>query len=803
MKAYAIVVGWLLAVLGGFFAVAGGKLALLGGSPYYVLIGIAMVMSGALMGRRSRWGSLLFLGIWVVTLVWALWEAGFDGWRLMPRLFAPTLLLVPVFLPVIVGVFRCRPGQGRGHRGRKAVAVAAAVTVVLLVAIPFVRPPRLGAEDRDVSPAPARSGGGNQDWNFYGGTIEGQRYSGLDQITPANVKNLQVAWTQRTGDLPMYDEKVTHKREYHSEATPIHVGDTLYTCTPHSFVQAIDATSGRTKWSWHVRANIQGNSYLVCRGVSYFEAPAGTPCPHRIFAPTYDARMVALDADTGRECTTFGQAGYIDLRDNMGASPAAWQISTSPPVVSNDRLIIGERIIDNKAVNEPAGVVRAYDPVSGRAIWAWDVGRSPDAIKPLSGNQVYTRGTPNVWGVMTADPANGIVYLGTGNATPDYWIGHRRPFDDRFGTSIVALDIATGRLRWSRQLVHRDMWDMDLAVAPSLVDLPQLGGGTVPALVQTTKMGQLYLLNRLTGAPLAQIEEQPVNTKGGVTDERYSPTQPFSVGMPSLTPATPTERDTWGATPIDQLVCRIQFREAHAAGIYAPIGTTPIIGHPAFDGVTDWGGGAVDPEHGIFTVNTMEMPFRIWLERRDSPSVKAMMAKQVQGGENARSPNLYEQYGTPWVAVVQAWLGPFGAPCIAPPWGKLTAVDLKTHKVIWDKVLGTARDTGLFGTRLGVPFRIGVPNLGGSIITRGGIVFIGATTDQYLRAFDLRNGKLLWQARLPAGAQATPMTYRGDDGRQYVVITAGGHGALGTRYGDYTIAYALPRDAAGAEPSHP
>jgi quinoprotein glucose dehydrogenase len=394
---------------------------------------------------------------------------------------------------------------------------------------------------------------------------------------------------------------------------------------------------------------------------------------------------------------------------------------------------------------------------------------------------------------MTADPANGIVYLGTGNATPDYWIGRRRPFDDKYGTSIVALDIATGKMRWHRQLVHRDMWDMDVPVGPSLVDLPKPGGGTVPALVQTTKMGQLYLLNRLTGAPLAQIVEHRVSTTGGMTDERFSPTQPFSTGMPSLTPAAPTEATTWGATPIDQLICRIEFRQARAAGIFAPLGKTPIIGHPAFDGVTDWGGGAIDPQRGILTVNTMEMPFRIRLVRSDSAEGKQMLAAAKKGGENAKAPICYQQFGTPYIPVVQAWIGPFGAPCNAPPWGKLTAIDLATHRVIWSKVLGTARDTGLFGSKLGIPIKTGVPNLGASIITRSGLVFIGATTDQYLRAFDLRSGAELWKARLPAGAQATPMTYQGQDGRQYIVITAGGHGALGTRYGDYTLAFALPR----------
>lgn len=783
------ILGWIIAILGGYFAVAGGILAWLGGSLYYVIAGIAMIASGALIGRGDRRGRWLYIVIWIGTTAWAIWEVGLDGLQLIPRVVAPTVLLILVLLTGARGhSFRIRP---------VANPVITAAFILLVAGTIFTFSHGASAQrDQETSAVLPLSGQllGNEadnDWQAYGGTLAGRRYSALADITPANVGQLKLAWTQRTGDLPDAAEAEQHKREYHSEATPIHIGNMLYTCTPHSFVQAIDATTGQTRWTWREQATREGNSYLVCRGVAYFEAPAGTPCRHRIFAPTFNARLVALDAETGQLCRDFGENGSIDLRANMGVSHAADQISTSPPMVVNNRLIIGERITDNVNRDIPSGVVRAYDPVSGRPVWAWDVGRSDDAIAPLGGNEVYTRGTPNVWGAITADAANGIVYLGTGNASPDYWIGYRRPFDDRFGTSIVALDVATGKLRWSRQLVHRDMWDMDLAIGPSLFDYRGADGRTIPALIQTTKMGQVYFLNRLTGEPIAAVVERPVRQDGATPGVRVSATQPFSVGMPSFTPPAPDEKSTWGATPIDQLMCRIDIRRAHGTGAYQPMGLQPIIGHPAFDGVTDWGGAAVDPASGIMTVNTMEMPFKLWLMRRDDPRTKALI-EQKKGGENARQAQLQTQYNTPYTAVVKAWIGIFGAPCNAPPWGHLTAIDLKTRKVLWREVLGTARDTGLFGSRLGVPLKTGVPNLGGSIITAGGLVFIGATTDQYLRAFDLRTGKVLWKARLPAGAQATPMTYHGRDGRQYVVITAGGHGALGTRYGDYTMAFALP-----------
>ena len=781
-RLFAAVLAWSIALLGGFFVIAGGVLTALDGSPYYVIAGLLMIGSGALVGRNDPRGRWLFVALWLGTLVWAVWEVGLDGLQLVPRLVAPSVLLILVLLTELPL-----------RRVRRHAVPAVAIGLLGVIGAGYaVHGNPLQAHSGDYAPAllPPASGA-DESWSAYGGTIAGQRYSSLAQITPANVGRLELAWTQRTGDLPDAAESVEHKREYHSEATPVQIGNTLYTCTPHSFVQAIDATSGLTKWSWNETASRTGNSYLVCRGVAYFEAPAGTPCPRRIFAPTFNARLMALDADTGRPCPSFGQGGSVDLRANMGVSHAADQIGTSPPMVVNNRLIVGERIVDNVNRNIPSGVVRAYNPVSGQPIWAWDVGRSSDSIDPLPPGQVYTRGTPNVWGAITADAENGLVYLGTGNASPDYWIGWRRPFDDRFGTSIVALEIATGRLRWSRQLVHRDMWDMDLAIGPSLFDYRAPGGRTIPALIQTTKMGQVFFLNRLTGAPLAAIAERAVRQDGATPGVRVSPTQPFSVGMPSFTPPAPTERSTWGATPIDQLMCRIEIRRAQGTGIYQPTGLQPIIGHPAFDGVTDWGGAAVDPVRGVMTVNTMEMPFKIWLMRRDDPRVGPLMA-QKKGGENARQASLQTQYNTPYVAVVKAWVGIFGAPCSAPPWGHLTAVDLKTKRVMWREILGTARDTGLFGTRLGVPIKTGVPNLGGSIVTAGGLVFIAATTDQYLRAFDIASGKVLWKARLPAGAQATPMTYRGRDGRQYVVVTAGGHGALGTRYGDYTLAFALP-----------
>ena len=447
-RLYRLAMAWCVAILGGFFAAAGAVLLSLGGSPYYLVAGLAMVASGGLIGRGSLSGLWLFVAVWVGTLIWALWEVGLDGLQLVPRLVAPTVLLILVLLTE----WRARSWRSRAH----AVPALAAALVAVGIGGLVLRGDGVEAQDAPAAPiVTAPTGEADADWRDYGGTLSGRRYSALTDITPQNVGRLKLAWKQRTGDLPVAAETQEHKREYHSEATPIHIGDTLYTCTPHSFVQAIDATTGKTKWSWHEDAPIQGNNYLVCRGVTYFEAPAGTPCPRRIFAPTFNARLVALDADTGRPCASFANGGAIDLRTNMGTSKPSDQIGTTPPVVVNNRLIIGERIIDNVNRDIPSGVVRAYDPVSGAPIWAWDVGRSQDAIAPLPPGQTYTRGTPNVWGAITADAASGIVYLGTGNASPDYWIGYpavRRSFRlvDRRARRRdwqAALDAATGPSR--------------------------------------------------------------------------------------------------------------------------------------------------------------------------------------------------------------------------------------------------------------------------------------------------------------------------------------------------------------------
>lgn len=793
--------GAVITLLGLAYLLPGGWLAWLGGTWYYVIAGLALIASGVLVVRRRRAGLWLYLLVFVASIVWAISEVGLDGWRLMPRLFAPALL----------GLWCCMPWVTRPLQGGRGQAWGSAAVYLLAVAgifwggwhisdTRFVHP-----ESLTLTPPPASDAPGESEWRYYGRTPAGDRYSPLAQITPANVSKLQPAWAFHTGDLPREGE-ASAGREFNDEVTPIHVGDRLYICTPHREVIALDDTSGKELWRFNPHADTQANSYLACRGVAYYATPAasapasGAPqpgdCPRRILTTTSDARLVALDADSGKPCASFGQQGYVSLTDQMGPVPPGFHFITSQPMVMHDRIVLGGWIYDNQAQGEPSGVVRAYDPRSGKLAWAWDLGKQ-NPTAPLQPGEEYTRGTPNGWGTYTADPALGLIYIPLGNATPDYYGANRRPFDDRYSSSLVALDVDSGQERWHFQTVHHDVWDFDVPIGPSLVDLPGPDGQTIPALVQTTKMGQLFMLDRRTGKPLAKVEEKPVPTSPSLPGERLSTTQPYSTGMPSLAPPDITERDMWGATPIDQLICRVQFRSYRYQGQYTPPALGTSIAYPAFDGVLDWYGASIDPVHHLLIANTSYIPFTMELMHSEE-AIKQGLMKPWAGWQSKQpypKPKEFAvgpQYGTPYTAVVKPWLTALRAPCSAPPWGKLVAIDLKTRQIAWERPVGTTRDMNVFGTHTNAPLPTGIFSMGGNIVTGSGLIFMGATADNYLRAFDEASGKVLWETRLPAGGQATPMTYRGKDGRQYVVIAAGGHGGLGTEPGDAIMAYALP-----------
>jgi quinoprotein glucose dehydrogenase len=619
-------------------------------------------------------------------------------------------------------------------------------------------------------------------WPAYGGDAGGTRHSPLTRITPANVASLEVAWVFRTGEL---GQGVKDWRRSAFEATPILHDGTLYLTTSATDVVAVDAVTGQLRWR-HDSESRKDLHYSdgVSRGVSLWVDPdsaVDTNCHARIFAPTLDGRLLALDAATGEPCAGFGENGAVNLLRDVRSQfeeGDEWRdyLVTSPPAILDGKVIVGSSIGDNRAVVEELGIVRAYDARSGTLVWSWDpIPRDPS-------NPVYAEWTPqssvdgsaaNAWAPLSVDTERHLVFVPTGSASPDFF-GGERPGDNRWANSIVALDGETGRLKWGRQLVHHDLWDYDLASQPTLAQVEH-GGRRVDAVIQATKTGFLYTFDRDSGEPLFPIEERPV-PRDAVPGEKPSPTQPFPSAPPALVRQTPvTTDDAWGLGLFDWLACRKRIATMRSEGIFQPPTVADSIMQPGNAGGSNWGGIAFDAQRQIAIANTMNLPFVValvpreqWQQQRESPA--------YEGFEFAR------QNGTPYGMRRTVLKSPLGIPCVKPPWGTLTAVDMAKGTIKWQIPLGNTPV---------VPLNLGMPNLGGPIVTASGLVFIAASFDDHLRAFSTDSGALLWDVKLPAGGQATPMTYA-IDGRQYLVIAAGGYKGDSTR-GDFLVAFALPR----------
>jgi quinoprotein glucose dehydrogenase len=778
----------LLFVVGVTLAVGGTMLVTYGGSPYYVLAGLAIVISGLLIWRRDSRGVWLYGAMLAATVAWAISEVGFDGWGLVARLAA----LIVLGLPGLTRSIRFPSNMSaESRRVRGWPAFAGALIIALLVGAGFhamgVAPgvdPLLQhgtlahAPDLLAQPLAAIT---REDWQHYGNDSGGTRFSPLTQITPQNVDKLKVAWEADTGPAQP-DMKVS------LEVTPINIGDALYLCNAYNDVISLDAETGHERWRTSMTRDTPPSS-KPCRGVSYYRVPeAKGLCAERILAVSQTPELFALDAATGKPCTDFGTEGHVTLKEGMGDLPYGYYSVTSAPQIIRGKAVLGGGIVDGQFWGEPSGVIRAFDAVTGRLAWAFDVGHPENHGVPVPG-ETYTPSTPNSWAPISADETLGLVYLPMGNSSPDHFGGMRRSFDENVASAVIALDAETGKLRWRFQTVHHDLWDYDVPSQPTLVDLPT-PGGLRQALIQTTKQGEIFVLDRATGEPIKAVTELPVPQSGIAAGERLSPTQPYSTDMPALRSARLREAETWGISPVDQMVCRILFKKSRYEGEFTPPTLDrPILFTPGFGGGAEWGGVSVDVDRGIMIVNWNRYASRVELITRAEAEKRGFKSFNGQGQGNS----IHPMKNTPYAAKADVtFMSPLHIPCTAPPWGLITAIDLASGRVIWNNTFGTGRDSGPWGIPSHVALPMGVPNIGGPLTTRSGLVFIAATAERSIRAYDVATGHELWQARLPGGGQATPMTYRSaKSGRQFIVIAAGGKpkmSALGTEI----VAYALP-----------
>ncbi|WP_201594580.1 glucose/quinate/shikimate family membrane-bound PQQ-dependent dehydrogenase [Psychrobacter vallis] len=827
----------IMAVFAAPLLIGGAYLLSLGGSPYYLFAGIVMLATAFLLFKK-HWSAYGLYAIFiVVTIVWALWESGFYWWALAPRVGFPLIFGLLMLLPWVSNKMRGDKAQVSTTNSVKKSplyywSLLASVVVGALLSFGSLAnnaTDKLGeldlsASDKDSSTNlgdPLSNGQQTPDgeWSAYGRTDYGQRYSPLTQITTDNVKDLELAWQIQTGDVkgPNDVGETTY------QATPLKIGNALYLCTPHNWVMALNADSGETLWKFDpkVEKNLQ-RQHQTCRGVSYYAGQSGTnstppvannetssttnntavsnktaatsdmmvqkiagntfenaskQCDAKIFIPTSDAKLYALDPNTGQRCQDFGEDGALDLMHNMPFTQAGYYYSTSPPIVVGNTIVVAGAVNDNYDVNSPSGVIRAYDVNTGELLWNWDSG-DPDNTAPFDVNdptQTYKTSSPNSWAIASADEELGLVYFPMGNRTPDQLGSYRNAAEEKYATSVVALDINTGEARWVQQFVHHDLWDMDTPAQPTLLDL-DTADGVQPALVVPTKQGDVYVLNRATGEPIVPIKEREAPQGYLIAGEHAAPTQPYS-GL-SFEPPMLKEKDMWGASLIDQMMCRIEFNQLNYDGRYTPPSTNGSIVYPGNFGTFNWGGIAVDPENGVMFGMPTYLAFTSKLIPKET--LGDVETNKGEQGVNANE-------GADYAVEMGPFLSPLGVPCQQPPWGTIAGADLATGEIAYQRKNGTVQDLSPIPLKL----ELGVPGIGGPIITKGGLAFLSAATENNFRAYDLKNGDVLWNVRIPAGGQATPMTYLNSKGEQMVVLVAGGHGSVGTTIGDYVMAYKL------------
>jgi quinoprotein glucose dehydrogenase len=612
----------------------------------------------------------------------------------------------------------------------------------------------------------------------------GTKYSPLTQINKQNVAKLEPAWEYHTGDLPPSDLK---KSFFAFEDQPSLIEGNLVVCSTSRRVIALDPKTGKQRWVFDPNSAQKGErtGFLKCRGIANWvnkSAPADAVCKSRIFLGTADYRLISIDARTGKPCADFGDKGVVVMPANKPLLFPGELIATSVPAIVNDVVVVGSVVADNQRVDAPSGRVLAFDARSGKSLWEFDpVPRKTD--DPAFSSWAHGTekiGAGNVWSSMAVDQARDLVFLPTTSPSGDFF-GGNRPGDNRYTTSVVALRGATGEVVWHYQLVHHNVFDYDVPSQPILIDFPH-NGKMVPALVQNTKMGLIFIFNRETGEPLIPIEEKRVPNTGASEGEALSKTQPFPVGMATLAPQGFSPDDAWGFTPVDKYLCKKKIEELNYGPIYTPPSEKGTIFQPAMSGGPNWGGGAYDSNSHIMVVPSNRVPLVLTLIRPDQ--MKAIAGDK--GEANVRDGMLFPTQGSPYVSKIAPLLSPLGAPCSAPPWAALSAVNLTTGKLVWEVPLGSLEKL----MPIPIPLNYGTPGAGGPLITAGGLVFIGYTLDNKIRAFDLQTGNELWNHDLPAAGISIPVTYE-IDGEQYVVIPAGGHSMYGSTLGDSVVAFKL------------
>lgn len=757
----------LIGLLGAAMAWQGIGLAQLGGTFYFAVTGILMLVSAVLLWRGKPAGFHLFGLVLLITLAWAVYETGIRFWVTGSRIWIIGLLAIWLCTPMIRR--RLWPENSPGLWRMPTVIVGALASVGVLTAMTaeLLRNPVDGVPNQTFGESRHAA-----EWTEYGASRAGTRYSPHALINRDNVTALERIWEADTGRTGRFS------------ATPIQVGDGLYLCTAQNVVIALDAETGAERWRFDPQNNtppwgIIGN----CRGVTYYrvpDVPPGEQCAERIFTATTDARMFALDRMTGEPCADFGTSGSISLLAGMGEVKPLYYFVTSPPVVASGALAVGGWVMDNQEVEEPSGVVRGYDPRTGNLLWAWDMGREGQTMLPPEGGY-YTRGTPNVWSLMSADDELGLLYVPTGNATPDYFGAHRTAPMEKYASSVVAIDAKTGLARWHFQTTHHDIWDYDVPSQPTLVDLT-LEGQRRKAVIVPTKRGEIFLLDRETGEPLTEVTERPVPATD-LPEERASPTQPFSTGMPSFAHARIREQDMFGISPFDQMACRKALLQLRYEGPMTPPSARGTLLYPGPAGGMNWGSVAVDENRQLLVVNTSHLPFVVHMIPREEDTTSS--EDGFSRGYGIGGP----QRGTAYAARVQLFASPIGLPCLQPPYGEIAVVDLTSQRIVWRQPLGF--------------WKLGFPYAAGSIVTAGGLVFMGGVLDGRIRAFDELTGKILWQDALTAGSDATPMTYVSPkSGRQMLIVTVPGESRrpdtaheepqdTGAAPGGRVIAYAL------------